>query len=133
MLTIGALSRLTAVNIETIRYYERINLISKPPRTGGGHRSYEREHVDRLQFVRRARELGFSIANIRTLLSLSVRGQTSCAEVREIAATHLTEVRAKRTDLAKLETILANTIDQCDEQCCGTSVPLCPVLEVLQS
>lgn len=133
MLTIGALARLTGVNIETIRYYERIDLMTKPPRTGGGHRSYEPEQVARLQFIRRARELGFGIADIRTLLTLSMRGSASCAEVRDIAAAHLADVRAKRDDLAKLEKVLTDTVEQCDAQGCGEQAPLCPVLEVLQS
>jgi MerR family mercuric resistance operon transcriptional regulator len=132
-LTIGALSHLTGVNIETIRYYERIALMPKTPRTGGGHRSYRTEHVERLRFVRRARELGFGIGDIRTLLTLALRGSTSCAEAREIAAAHLTNVRAKRDDLARLERVLADTIEQCSVQCCGTSLPPCPVLEVLQT
>jgi MerR family mercuric resistance operon transcriptional regulator len=132
-LTIGALSHFTGVNIETIRYYERINLMTKPPRTAGGHRSYQPEHVERLRFVRRARELGFGIGSIRTLLTLGLRGSSSCAEARKVAASHLADVRAKRDDLAKLDKVLADTIAQCDAQCCGTSLPPCPVLEVLQA
>lgn len=132
-LTIGALSRRTAVNIETIRYYERIRLLGPPPRTAGGHRSYAPEHVERLRFVRRARALGFGIENIRTLLDLSMRAHDSCAQAREIAAAHLTDVRAKLDDLRKLETILTDTVGQCDRQCCGDSAPLCPVLEMLEA
>lgn len=132
-LTIGTLSNLTGVNIETIRYYERINLMTKPPRTAGGHRSYQPEHVGRLHFIRRARELGFGIGDIRTLLTLALRTSSSCAEAREIAATHLADVRAKRDDLAKLEKVLTGTIEQCDTQCCGTSLPPCPVLEILEA
>ena len=131
-LTIGALSHLAGVNIETIRYYERINLMTKPPRTAGGHRSYHPQDVERLRFIRRARELGFAIGNIRTLLTLAVDEGSSCAELRAVAASHLEDVRAKRDDLAKLEKILTDTIADCDEQCCGTSVPPCPILEVLQ-
>jgi MerR family mercuric resistance operon transcriptional regulator len=130
-LTIGALSHLTGVNVETIRYYERIGLTAKPPRTAGGHRSYQPDHVERLRFVRRARELGFGIADIRMLLTLAARRSASCAEARAVAASHLADVRAKRDDLAKLEKILAGTIKQCDAQCCGGEAPLCPVLDVL--
>jgi len=131
-LTIGALSSFTGVNIETIRYYERINLMTKPPRTAGGHRNYQPEHVWRLHFIRRARELGFGIGDIRTLLTLALRTNNSCADARAIAATHLADVRAKRDDLAKLEKVLTDTIEQCNTQCCGTSLPPCPVLEILQ-
>jgi MerR family transcriptional regulator, mercuric resistance operon regulatory protein len=132
-LTIGALARLTGVSVETIRYYERIRLMGKPPRTRGGHRCYEPEHTHRLRFIRRARDLGFSIEDIRTLLALSVRGHKSCAEVREIAAAHLADVRAKRDDLAKLESILSETVDQCDAHRSGISTPICPILQVLES
>ena len=132
-LTIGTLSQLTSVNIETIRYYERIALMHNPPRTSGGHRSYAAEHVERLHFIRRARELGFGIGTIRTLLDLSGQGSASCAEARQIAAVHLAGVRAKRDDLAKLETILSETIAQCDTQCCRGAAPLCPVFEILEA
>ncbi len=130
-LTIGALSRLTGVSIETIRYYERVGLMRKPPRTGGGHRSYEPEHVERLRFVRRARTLGFGLDEVRTLLTLSRRTASSCKEAREIAAAHLADVRAKRDDLARLEAALAHTIAECDARCCGSALPICPILEVL--
>jgi MerR family transcriptional regulator, mercuric resistance operon regulatory protein len=132
-LSIGGLSQRTGVNIETIRYYERIGLLEKPPRTTGGHRSYALEHADRLRFIWRARELGFGIEDIRTLLLLSERGHASCAEARGVAAAHLADVCAKKNDLAKLEKILAETVSQCDAQCSGNATPLCPVLEVLES
>ena len=132
-LTIGALSRLAGVNVETIRYYERIKLMQKPPRTRGGHRSCEPEHVEHLRFIRRARVLGFGIDGIRALLTLANRGASSCAEARTIAAAHLDEVRAKRDDLIKLESLLAETIAQCDARCCAAVVPICPILEVLGS
>jgi MerR family mercuric resistance operon transcriptional regulator len=101
-------------------------------RTAGGHRSYYRQDVERLRFIRRARELGFGIGNIRTLLTLALDEGSPCAELRAVAACHLEDVRAKRDDLAKLEKILTDIIADCDEQCCGTSVPPCPILEVLQ-
>ena len=130
---IGALARLTGVNIETIRYYEKIDLMWKPPRTQGGHRSYGPEHLERLRFIRRARALGFGIDEIRALLTLSSGAVDSCVQARRIAATHLAEVRAKLSDLGKLETVLSETIAQCDAQCCGSTAPPCPVLEILES
>ncbi len=132
-LSIGALSRLTGINIETIRYYEKIALMRKPPRTRGGHRSYEPEHIARLRFIRRARALGFGIEGIRTLLALSAGAGNSCAQARDMAAAHLADVRAKREDLAKLETILSDTIAECDKRCCAGVAPACPVLEILES
>lgn len=132
-LTIGQLSDATAVNIETIRYYERIKLLAAPPRTPGGHRSYRDEHIRRLRFVRRARELGFGIDAIRALLALAEGDNPSCQEVRDIAAAHLADVRTKLDDLAKLEDVLAKTVTQCDIECCASPAPLCPVLEILQN
>jgi MerR family transcriptional regulator, mercuric resistance operon regulatory protein len=132
-LTIGRLADATGVNIETIRYYERIRLLHAPPRTSGGHRSYHDDHVRRLQFVRRARELGFGIDAIRALLKLAEGKNPSCQDVRSIAAGHLADVRAKLADLTKLENILAQTVHQCDVECRATPAPLCPVLEILQN
>jgi MerR, DNA binding len=86
-----------------------------------------------LRFIRRARELGFGIEDIRALLALSARELAFCAQARDIAAARLADVRAKRDDLAKLETILADTIAQCDAQCGSGVTPACPVLEVLQA
>ncbi|MGJ0507667.1 MAG: MerR family transcriptional regulator [Methylocystis sp.] len=126
-LTIGQLAAAAGVNLETVRYYERIKLMPPPARTAGGYRAYERAHICRLAFIRRARELGFSIEQIRALLALAEQSRASCADVREIARTHLNEVRAKLADLARLEGILAETISRCS----GDSAPPCPVLNML--
>ena len=131
-LSIGGLSRLTGVNIETIRYYERIQLMQEPHRTGSGRRSYGHKDVDRLRFIRRARALGFGIKEIRTLFTLAGPGTNSCAEARSMAADRLADVRAKRDDLARLERVLADTIARCDTQCCSRPAPVCPVLEILE-
>ena len=125
--TIGRLAAATGVNLETVRYYERIELMPPPARTASGHRAYEAGHVRRLAFIRRARELGFSIEQIRALLALAEPSRASCAEVSEIARTHLEEVRQKLADLAKLEGILAETISRCS----GDPAPSCPVLDML--
>jgi DNA-binding transcriptional MerR regulator len=88
-LPIGELSRRTGVNIETIRYYERIRMLTAPPRTASGRRVYGAQDVRILAFIRRARELGFPLEDIRTLLGLGAPGQASCGEVRDIATRHL--------------------------------------------
>ena len=126
-LSIGELSRLTGVNIETIRYYEKIKMLPSPPRTEGGHRVYGSTQTRTLAFIRRARELGFTLEEIRALLDLAGPGKASCAEVRDIATHHLKDIRAKIKDLVKLERLLARTIAQCS----GRNVPECPVLDVL--
>lgn len=131
-LTIGQLSQRTGVNIETVRYYERIGLLDTPPRTPGGHRSYSGADSRRLQFVRRARELGFSIDDIRTLLALAEEGGASCSDARSVAAAHLADVRARLADLKKMEGILASAAVGCDALCSERPAPICPLIEVLQ-
>ena len=127
-LTIGGLASAAGVNLETVRYYEGIGLMPTPARTAGGHRAYDAaDHVRRLTFIRRARELGFSIEDIRALLNLAEPSQASCVEVRDIARAHLDSVRAKLADLTRMERLLSKTV----EQCSGEAVPICPVLDVL--
>lgn len=126
---IGELSRTTGVNIETIRYYEKVGMLPSPPRTGGGRRVYGWQHRRTLAFIRRGRELGFTLDEIRALLDLGGRTDAPCAEVRDIAAKHLRDIRDKIADLKKLDRLLASTIDRCDA---GHSLA-CPVLEILGS
>ncbi len=127
-IAIGELSRRTGCNIETVRYYERIGLLPKPSRRGT-YRRYEVEDVGRLAFVRRARELGFTLDEVRALLTLATGGQDACAEVREIAATHLADVRAKIADLRAMERALAQAVHQCD----AGEMTVCPVISALSS
>jgi MerR family mercuric resistance operon transcriptional regulator len=127
-LPIGELSRLSGVNIETIRYYERITMMPPPPRTASGRRIYGSTDLRTLVFIRRSRELGFSLDEIRALLRLGgPERKASCREVREIAAHHLEDIRAKLTDLKKLERLLAKTVARCS----GNLAPECPVLDIL--
>lgn len=125
-MSIGHLSRRSGVNVETIRYYERIGLLPPAPRTAGGHRLYAGSHWRRLAFVRRARELGFSLGEVRTLLSL-VDGGYTCGEVQVLALHHLERVREKIRDLQRLERTLRDTAEQCE----GGAAPACPVIDVL--
>src|SRR5258705_45642 len=110
---IGALSKRSGVNIETIRYYERVKMLAAPPRTASGRRIYGATDLRALVFIRRSRELGFSLDEIRALLRLGGPEKASCREVREIAAHHLTDIRSKLADLKKLERLLAETIARC--------------------
>jgi len=126
-LTIGRLSDLTGVNIETIRYYERTKVLSAPPRAANGRRIYQSGDVRILAFLRRARELGFSLDDIRALLRLGGPEKASCREVRRIASHHLDDIRTKITDLRKLERLLSKTVAQCS----GSTAPDCPVLDIL--
>lgn len=123
---IGELSRRTGCNIETIRYYERIGLIPAPPRRGR-YRSYGGGDVNRLGFVRRARELGFTLDEVRALLGLAAGGDATCAEVRDLAAVHLKDVRARIADLKRMERVLAESVRACDA---GLD-PGCPLIQTL--
>lgn len=124
---IGALSGLTGVNIETIRYYERIKMLPAPRRTAGGRRVYGPEETRILAFIRRGRELGFALNEIRALLNLAEPGKAPCRDVRKIASRHLQDIRAKIADLSKLERQLSTTVAQCS----GKRAPDCPVLDIL--
>ena len=126
---IGQLSRRTACNIETIRYYERIGLLPKPERTGGRYRVYGADDVGRVTFIRRARELGFKLSDVRALIGLSATGGKSCSTVRELTARHLAEVRAKIADLESMERMLASTVRKCDA---GRRTS-CPLIDALSS
>ena len=126
-LPIGELSKQSGVNIETIRYYERVKMLAPPRRTPSGRRVYDSTDLRILVFVRRARELGFSLDEIRALLRLGGPEKASCREVREIAAHHLEDIRAKLSDLKKLERLLAKTVARCS----GKTAPDCPVLDIL--
>ena len=128
-LPIGELAKRSGVNIETIRYYERAKLLAPPRRTPSGRRVYDVTDVRILTFIRRARELGFRLDDIRALLALGAPGKASCADVRKIAAHHLDDIRARIGDLRKLERLLAKTIAQCS----GSRVPECPVVDILDA
>lgn len=127
--TIGAVSVETGCNIETIRFYEKEGLLPKPERSEGGHRLYTNDHVSRLSFVRRCRELGFSMEEIRQLLSLVDGHEVSCERVKRIADDHLADVKAKIADLKKMEKSLLDL----SSTCTGADVPECPMLDVLQA
>lgn len=125
-LTIGMISARTAVNIDTIRYYERIGILHKPPRSAGGHRLYSNEHKQRLVFIRRARELGFSLKQIRELLGLRGR-RVTCAKVKNMTEQHIADIRRRMKDLKRLDRVLSDLVAQCR----GDELPDCPILDAL--
>jgi len=124
---IGEIATATATNIETIRYYEKIGLLPAPARTGANYRSYGPEHLARLSFVRRARDLGFSIEQVRALLDLSDDRSRDCGTVDRIAREHLHEINRKIADLGALRRELAALVASCD----GGTVAECRILEAL--
>ena len=128
-ISIGELSRLSGVKIETIRYYERIKMLPTPPRTASGRRVYGPAETRSLAFIRRSRDLGFTLEEIRALLALGGPERAPCADVRKIAGAHLGNVRKKLSDLVKLEAILAETVARCSDG----ATPDCPVLDILDA
>lgn len=127
---IGELSRRSGCNIETIRYYERIGLLPRPARSASRYRLYDPDDVSRLTFVHRARELGFSLEEVRTLLALSTeQSGDACSEVREVAASHLIDVRAKIADLRSMERALVDAVRRCD----AGEPATCPLIDALSA
>jgi len=124
---IGEVSASTGINMETIRYYERIGLVPKPPRSAGGRRNYDGTDLQRLAFVRRCRDIGFSIDDIRSLLTLAAPGHRSCSSVQIIAENHCKSIETRIADLVRLHALLSVTIKQCS----GKKVPQCAVLDML--
>jgi len=124
---IGEMSKRTRVNIETVRYYEHINIMPKPDRTAGGNRQYNHDQLKQLSFIKTSRELGFSINEIRALLEMVDLQDFTCGEVHSLTVEHLTSVREKIKGLRVLEKALVGMAAECSQG----DVPDCPILESL--
>ncbi|MBV1692396.1 helix-turn-helix domain-containing protein [Novosphingobium sp. G106] len=124
---IGELAKATATKVETVRYYEQTGLLPAPARTQGNYRSYGSEHLARLSFIRRARDLGFAIEQVRALLDLSDDQARDCATVDQITSEHLREVDRKIADLTALRRELSAVIASCG----GGTVAECRIIEAL--
>lgn len=118
------LARKTGCNLETIRYYEKVGLLPDPPRSANGYRVYSPELAQRLRFILRARDLGFAMEEIRSLLVLTDKGEQTCAEVMGRAQAHLGQIRRRISSLRQIEAALAATLSQCT----GENIPDCPIL-----
>ena len=116
MYSIGDLSRRTSVKVPTIRYHEQTGLMPAPDRSEGNQRRYEKSDLERLTFIRHARDLGLSIEAIHELLTLSAHPERPCADADLIAATHLADIRERIARLQKLEAELARMLAACDGQ-----------------
>jgi DNA-binding transcriptional MerR regulator len=127
MYSIGNLSRRTGVKVPTIRYYEQMGLISTAHRSEGNQRRYEKTDLERLAFIRHARDLGFDIPAIRELIALSRHPEAPCASADRVANDHLAAVRAKIASLQKLEQELERIVSHCG----GHSVEDCYVIRAL--
>jgi DNA-binding transcriptional MerR regulator len=130
-LKISALAKRTGTNAPTIRYYESIGLLPCPDRQDGGQRIYGDEDVKRLTFIRRCREFGFPIEQVRTLASLMQDPARSCMEARDLAQQHLTAVRLRLVEFKALERSIAGFVVSCDASCARGPGPECVILEEL--
>ena len=125
--SIGEISRRTGINIETIRYYERIGITPKSDRNRSGHRRYDKQQLMRLTFIKRSRELGFSLKEVRALLGLADAETPSCAKVHDMTIVHLKDVKNKISDLRQMETVLENMAAECSKG----DIPDCPIIDAL--
>lgn len=125
---IGEAAAASGCHLETVRYYERIGLLPAPARTSGGYRDYRPADVDRLRFVSRGRDLGFSLQEIRSLLRLAENEALSCHEVDRLARAHLEDIRTRLDDLQRMASELERVIHSCG----GEKRGQCTILETLR-
>ena len=130
-LRIGALAERTGTNVPTIRYYEAIGLLPRADRRASGQRAYGGEDVQRLTFIRRCRDFGFSIEQVRSLVALVQDRERSCLDARDLAEVHLQAVRRKLDELRALERNIADSIATGDASCAGGPGSACSILEGL--
>ena len=127
--TTGEVADRANVNVQTVRYYERRGLIPEPPRSSGGFRQYNPDHVDRIRFIKRAQELGFTLEEAHELLQLSVTAEADRADVRAVAQNKIEEVEEKMRALQRIRDTLAELVDACDGH---GSTSECPILHALE-
>lgn len=129
-LTIGQLAKAAAVNIETIRFYERTGIVPAPPRQRSGYRHYPAEFVTRIRFIKRAQELGFSLKEIEELLALRVDSQTVCSDVKQRAEAKVHTIEQKIQTLQQMKQILVELVAHCQVE---EPTSICPLLEALDT
>ena len=127
--TIGKLAKKTKCKVETVHYYEKIGLMPKPPRTEGGHRIYDLSHARRLNFIRRSRELGFKIEQIKELLKFIDEPNHYCGEIKAMAMLQARDVQKRIDDLERLKLALSDMVNQCKGG--GYSIDNCPIIDAL--
>ena len=127
--SVGTLASRAQCNIETVRYYENENLMPPPPRTTGGHRQYSKKHLKRLYFIRRCRELGFPIDQVRQMLRIIDEPSHTCEEVKNLARLQIRVVQEKLDDLNRLKKALGEMFSQCSGG--GYTIDHCPIIQAL--
>jgi DNA-binding transcriptional MerR regulator len=128
-MTIGTLSERTHCTVPTIRYYEQIGLLPQPERTSNGHRYYRDQDLERLTFIKRCRDFGFPIDQVRSLTNLFEDGDRACVEVRDLAQGQLEQVRAKMAEMRQLEASLEAFVCSCDAGCTGGRTRDCVIFD----
>ncbi|MBZ0137597.1 MAG: heavy metal-responsive transcriptional regulator [Planctomycetes bacterium] len=129
-MTVGELARRADVNLETVRFYEKQRLLPQPERTSGGHRLYTDTDIERLQFIQRAKWVGFTLKEIRTLMRVREANPTdSCGEAMDLARAKLVEIEDKLSELHKIRAALRKFLDKCPE----IDVGHCQVLQGLDA
>ena len=129
MYKIGEVAKLVGLGSETVRYYEKEGILPKAERASNGYRLYDQAHVKRLRFVKRCRELGFSLEKVRSLLKIADSHNMTCRSVKDVAEGHLAEVRRNIKDLQKMERALSEMV----KPCMGDETKDCPILDILFS
>ena len=122
------LAQLGGVNLETVRYYERRGLLPAPPRTLAGYRQFPPEAAQRLRFIKRAQELGFSLDEVQELLALRVDPQQHCTDIRTRAKGKIADIEHKMRTLAAMKTVLRGLVEQC-ENCASEDCPILASME----
>ena len=128
-LTTGEVAERADVNVQTVRYYERRGLLPEPPRSSGGFRQYSPEHADRIRFIKRSQELGFTLDQAHELLQLRVTADADRADVRAVAQDKIDEVESKIQDLRRLHDTLKELVAACEGH---GSTGECPILHALE-
>ena len=129
-LSIGGLAKAAGVKVVTVRYYEKVNLMPEPSRTEGNYRAYKREHLQRLRFIRRCRDLGFTLDQVREIMQLSVQAERGCSGIGQLTAKHLADIERKIADLKSL----AAELRRINRRCPGNrTIANCRILEALSA
>lgn len=128
-MTIGEMAKNAGVGVETVRFYEREGLLPEPPRRSSGYRQYSPEALRRLQFIRRTKELGFSLEEIRDLMELRVDPHTSCGEVKRRAEDKITDIERKMAELGRMKKALGRLASSCSGR---GPTSTCPILDAME-
>ena len=128
-LKVGEIAKIVGINVETLRYYENIKLMPKPKRIESKYRIYDNFDVQRLLFIKRGKELGFTLKEIKELLELKIESSSTCGDIKQLSEKKLQDVESKITNLKKIKVVLDKLINQCIHE--EVSTDKCPILEVI--